>query len=57
MNISRSFPESIEISYQDEVWSQPLEYDHVPFWCQRWHDYGHLFRDFLILQEEMKKEP
>jgi len=47
MNISQPLPESIEIECQDEIWSQPLDYKHVPFKCRFYHDYGHLFRDFL----------
>lgn len=44
MNISKPFLESMEIEYYDEVWTYPLDYDHLPFKCRLCHEYGHLFQ-------------
>lgn len=44
MNITEPLPDCIEVEYHDEIWQQPLDYEHIPFRCRRCHDYGHLFR-------------
>jgi hypothetical protein len=31
MNVVGALPESIVVSYQDEEWTQPLDYEHIPF--------------------------
>jgi hypothetical protein len=45
MNVANSIPDSIVVSYQDEEWIQPLNYEHIPFQCRKFHVHGHLFRD------------
>jgi len=45
MNISNDLPEAINLSWEDEAWTQPLDYEHIPFRCRKCHKHGHLFRD------------
>jgi len=45
MNISKDLPEAINLSWEDEEWIQPLDYEHIPFRCRKCHKHGHLFRD------------
>lgn len=44
MNILDPLLEYIELEYHDEVWQQPMDYEHIPFRCIRCHEYGHLFK-------------
>lgn len=44
MNIAEPLPEYIELEYHDEIWQQPIDYEHIPFRCRRCHECGHLFR-------------
>ena len=37
--------EAIIMSWEDEDKVQTLDYEHIPFWCRRCHEYGHLFRE------------
>jgi hypothetical protein len=48
MNVAGALPESIVVSYQDDEWTQPLDYEHIPFRCRKCHIHGHLFRDFPL---------
>ena len=52
MNIAEPLPEFIELEYHDEVWQQPLDYEHIPFRCRRCHEYGHLYRQCPLNKEE-----
>jgi hypothetical protein len=45
MDISRALPGSVTLEYQDEDWSQTIDYEHIPFRCRKFHEHGHLFRD------------
>lgn len=43
----------------DEVWVQPLDYEHIPFQCRRCHEHGHLFRQCPLsinINEQGQKE-
>jgi hypothetical protein len=31
LNISKPLPGSIDLEYQDEEWSQTIDYEHIPF--------------------------
>ena len=46
MNISQPLPESIDLIYHDSTWTEPLDYEHVPFKCHHCHEFGHIFQDF-----------
>lgn len=45
MDISKELPEEVKISWEDEKWFQPINYEHIPFRCRRCHEHGHLFQD------------
>jgi hypothetical protein len=45
MDISKALPGSITLEYQDDDWSQTIDYEHIPFRCRKCHEHGHLFRD------------
>jgi hypothetical protein len=45
MNVVRALPESIVISFQDQDWIQPIDYEHIPFRCRKCHEHGHLYRE------------
>lgn len=48
MCISEPLPQYMELEYHDEVWQQPMDYEHIPFTCRRCHEYGHLFKQFPL---------
>jgi hypothetical protein len=48
MNISKYLLVSITIEYQDEDWTHTIDYEHIPFWCQKFPENGHLLRDFPL---------
>eukprot|EP00253_Pinus_taeda_P004972 PITA_04972 len=52
MNISEPLPESIELEYHDDIWKQPIDYEHIPFRCRKCHEYGHLYRQCPLNKEE-----
>jgi len=45
LNIAKPLPGSIILEYHDEDWVQTIDYEHIPFKCQKCHEHGHLFRD------------
>lgn len=45
LNISKPLPGSISLEYQDEDWSQTIDYEHISFRYRKCHEHGHLFRD------------
>jgi hypothetical protein len=45
MNMTTTLPESITISFQDNEWVQPIDYEHIPFRCRKCHEHRHLFWD------------
>lgn len=64
MNIAEPLPEFVEVEYHDEIWQQPLDYEHIPFRCRKCHEYGHLYRECpqnregelkRIIEEEQRK--
>jgi len=52
MNISEPLTEYIEPEYHDEIWQQPMDYEHIPFRCRRCHEYRHIFKQFPLSSEE-----
>jgi hypothetical protein len=48
MNISKALPGTVTLEYQDEEWTQTIDYEHIPFRCRKFHEHGHLFRDFPL---------
>lgn len=57
-NITEPLSESIELEYHDEVWQEPVDYEHIPFRCRRCHEYGHLFKQcpLNIVEESTEKK-
>jgi hypothetical protein len=45
MNIAKLLLGSIILEYQDEDWTQTIDYEHIMFRCQKCHEHGHLFKD------------
>lgn len=45
MRLDKPLPDSVSLLHDDFEWVQPLDYEHVPFHCHRFHALGHLFRD------------
>lgn len=35
MNIAEPLPEFVEVEYHDELWKQPVDYEHIPFRCRK----------------------
>jgi hypothetical protein len=56
LNISKPLPGSIDLEYQDEEWSQTIDYEHIPFRCHKFHEHGHLFRE-CPLNNPSKHDP
>ena len=52
MNIAEPLSEYIKLEYHDEIWQQPIDYEHIPFRCRRCHEYGHLFKQCPLNKEE-----
>lgn len=42
MDISKGLPTEIEIKTSNGCWTQPLDYEVMPFRCRRCHQVGHL---------------
>lgn len=55
MNITEALRDSIKLEYHDEIWHQPVDYEHIPFRCRRCHEYGHLYRECPIMISENEK--
>jgi hypothetical protein len=43
MNVARTLPKSITISFQDEKWVKTLYYKDIPLYFSEFHDRGNLF--------------
>jgi hypothetical protein len=58
MNVAGALSEAVTISYQDNEWSQSVDYEHIPFRCRKCHVHGHLFCDcsMNIKQNDAKKQ-
>jgi hypothetical protein len=48
MNISKDFPGTFNLEYQDEEWAQTIDYEHILFRCRKCHEHGHLFKEFPL---------
>lgn len=45
MHLTKALVDSVSLYHDDFEWNQPLDYEHIPFRCQKCHEHGHLFRD------------
>lgn len=50
LDVSGAIPESIALSYEYYEWLQTLDYEFIPFRCRKFHEHGHLYRDFHLAQ-------
>ena len=57
MHIAQVLPDTICLSHEDSDWIQSLDYEHIPFRCQKCHEHGHLFRDFPLNKSLEKPNP
>lgn len=44
MHLDKALPDSVSLYHDDYEWIQPLDYEHVPFCCRKFHADGHLCR-------------
>jgi hypothetical protein len=49
MNISKPIMGSICLEHQENGWIQKIEYKHISFHYKKWHEHGHLFREFPLI--------
>ena len=42
LDLSKEMPEAINLSWEDEEWIQPIDYEKIPFRCTQCHEYDHL---------------
>jgi hypothetical protein len=57
MNVVGALPDAVTIAYQDNEWTQMVDYEHIPFRCRKFHAHGHLYHDFSMnaKQPEVKQ--
>lgn len=51
LDIFKELSSSIKLSWQVEEWEQEIDYEHIPFRCRLFHEYGHLYRDYPQTQK------
>jgi len=44
MHVAGALLDSIIVSYQNEEWTQSLDFEDIPFRCKKCHVHGHIFR-------------
>ena len=54
IELSGALLEEIILEVFYEEWVQMVDYEHIPFRCHKFHEYGHIFRD-CMLNKEMNK--
>ena len=48
LDISVTLPESICLRHIDSESIHPIDYEHIPFRCRKFHEHGHLFCEFPL---------
>ena len=56
MQLDKALPDAVSLFHDDFEWIQPLDYEHVPFRCRRFHAHRHIFRDFPLNTQYLGKE-
>lgn len=46
MGTPGALPEATKLVFRDEVWLKNIDYEHIPFICDKFHDHAHTFRGF-----------
>lgn len=59
MNVAGALSDAVTIAYQDNEWTQTVDYEHIPFRCRKCHAHGHLYRNcpLNIKQTDAKVTP
>ena len=53
LDLSKELPEVINLSWEDEEWLQPIDYEQIPFRCRQCHEYGHLGQNFPWMEAKL----
>ena len=59
MHIGKVVPDLIFLTHEESDWIYPLDYEHVPFRCSKFHGPNHMCRDFPLNKvhtKNMKEE-
>lgn len=48
MDLSRALRDEVILEMYDEEWVQIVDYEPISFRCRKFHEHGHLFRDFPL---------
>jgi len=57
MRLDKAMPDSVSLFHDDYEWTQPLDYEHVPFHCRKCYAHGHLFRDYPLNAKPQSPDP
>lgn len=50
MHLDKSVTDLVSLFHDDFEWAKTMDYEHVPFVCWKFHEHGHLFKDFPLNQ-------
>lgn len=39
IDVSGALPEAIKLNFKDEIWTQTVDYEHIPFRCRKCHEH------------------
>lgn len=42
IDVSGALTEAIRLNFRDDIWSQSIDYEHIPFRYRKCHEHGHL---------------
>lgn len=56
MDLSGALPDEVVFEVLDEEWVQTIDYENIPFRCNKFHEHGHLFREFPLSKIENKSK-
>jgi len=48
MDLLGALSDEVILEVFDEEWVQTVDYEHIPFRCHRFHEHGHLLKDFPL---------
>jgi hypothetical protein len=52
MDVLGALSEAIILEFRDEEWIQSIDYEHILFRCKRFHEHGHLIREFPLNKKQ-----
>ena len=47
-----ALPNEVILEVLDEEWVKTVDYEHIPFRYHKFHEHGHLFKDFHLRKTE-----